>query len=164
MGQPLVWKVLESPTGVPQGVRASPPHTHPQSRFCSAQPLPPPLGKNAAPQGVLQMQGDQSKRKACDVEEVRTSDLRVVEGFGGPSQVEGQELHCQSPEKRPNLPVMGTWLNIHHSLWGLEWKLLLFSTSNPPPKQRTRSSGGQEGGRDRGIQRSNHHPFLAGGP
>lgn len=110
------------------------------------------------------MQGDQSKRKACDVEEVRTSDLRVVEGFGGPSQVEGQELHCQGPEKRPNLPVMGTWLNIHHSLWGLEWKLLLFSTSNPPPKPRTRSPGGQEGGRDRGIQRSNHHPFLAGGP
>ena len=145
--QPLVWKVPQGPSGSHR-VRAGP-HAHPPSGLCFAQLLSPPLDKNAAPQGALQMQGDQIMEG-----KVRSSDLRMVEGFGGPSRVQGQKLHCQGPERQANLPAMGTQLNVHHRLWGLGRRLLLFSTPNPPPGR------GQELVA-RGVQASSYHPFLA---
>lgn len=120
----------------PQRARVSLPHARPRSRLCPAQPLPPPLGKNAAPQGAWQTQVIRAKGKHMIVEgEVRSSDLRVVEGFGGPSQVQGQELQCQGPERQASLPVVGTQLNTRHLLRGLGRRLLPFCPSSPPPSR-----------------------------
>lgn len=143
--QPLVWKVPEGPSrwGEEGRVRASPLHALPpeQVMLCSAPA--PPLGKNGAPQGALQTQGDQVMEGKGG-----SSDLGVAEGFGGPSRVWKQER----PERQANLPAMGTQLNVCHPLWGLGRRLLLFSTPNPPP------SRGQAHLVARGVQVA-PHPF-----
>lgn len=100
-----------------------------------------------SPPRVLQIQVTRARGKHVIVEEeVRPSDLGVFEGSGDPSQVPEQELRYQGPERRANLPVMGTQLNIHHPLWGWGSRGSFHSHPQPTTKQGTRPPGDPEEG------------------